>query len=387
MGKKFALLTHFIAPYRLTLYKALTDHLGELRVFICTPMEPNRPWNPDWKDLKVTLQKNFTLWRTWRHPAGFSDTLYVQIPYDTLWQLWKYRPDVIISQELGMRTLQAIIYRKLNPKSRIILWALYSEATEQGRGRLREWLRHILLPHTDAVLVNGESGARYIHRFGVADEKIFRVFQPIDVSIFSAVNLHRDPSQATRLLYVGQLIERKGLLPFMKALEAWAKDHPEKTIELWLVGDGPLQATLEGQNLPRNVSVRFWGNVEYAKLPEIYAQAGILAFPTLADEWGLVVNEAMAAGLPILGSLYSQAVEELCVEGKTGWIFRPDQESEIYGALDRALSTPVEVLETMRVTVRDRIQHLTPEFVADRFLQAIEYVLEEEPGLSKNRRP
>ena len=54
-------------------------------------------------------------------------------------------------------------------------------------------------------------------------------------------------------------------------------------------------------------------------------KVGVLVFPTLADEWGLVVNEALAAGVPVLGSLYSQAVEELVRDGENGWTFRPDR--------------------------------------------------------------
>jgi hypothetical protein len=89
-----------------------------------------------------------------------------------------------------------------------------------------------------------------------------------------------------------------------------------------------------------------------------------------------VTNEAMAAGLPVLGSLYSQSVEELVVEGETGWTFRPDREREIDSALERVLTTPFEVLQQMRVTARDRVRNLTPDFVADQILQAINYVSE-----------
>ena len=372
MAKGVALLTNFIAPYRLSLYKAMAARVENWQVLVSTPMEPNRPWPSEWGGLNVTVQKNITIRRSWQHPHGFADTLYVHIPYDTIWVLKKYQPDVIISQELGMRTLQAALYRKLNPKSRLIIWGLYSEYTEQGRGKLRYMLRRWLLPQADAVIVNGKSGARYIQQFG--GTKIFTAPYSTEMSPFLSVPLAKEPNQVYRLLYVGQLIERKGLIPFLKALARWAQEHRERSIELWLLGDGPLRATLQEQVLPQNVLLRFLGNVQYAELPEIYAQGGILVFPTLADEWGVVVNEAMAAGLPILGSIYSQAVEELCVEGVTGWLFRPDRDSEIYSALDRAFSTKIETLEQMRTKVRESIQGLTPDWVADRLLEAIHYV-------------
>jgi len=72
----------------------------------------------------------------------------------------------------------------------------------------------------------------------------------------------------------------------------------------------------------------------YAVLPREYEHGGALVFPALAGDWGLVVNEAMAAGLPVLGSVYDQAVEELVVGGENGWTFRPDRPGEVYSKLD-----------------------------------------------------
>ncbi|MCT7963303.1 glycosyltransferase family 4 protein [Laspinema sp. D1] len=374
MLRRVALLTNFIPPYRLPLYKAIADRVPDFQVFISTPMEANRSWNPNWDGLNITVQKNLTFQRTWKHPHGFSENLYIHIPYDTLWSLGQYRPDVVISGEMGMRTTQALLYRKLNPNSRMILWATVSEYSELGRGKLREKLRRVVVPQADALLVNGQSGARYVRQFGVGDPSIFFAPYTTNIDPFLAVPLSRAPLDAYRLLYVGQLVERKGIEPFLSILERWAKVHPDRSLEFWLVGDGPLRSSLEQQVWPSNLTLRFLGNVEYGKLAEVYAQGGIFTFPTLADEWGLVTNEAMAAGLPVLGSSYSQSVEELVVDGETGWQFRPDEPEEMYSALDRALSMPLAQLEHMRTKARDRIQYLTPDFVADNILKAMESV-------------
>src|SRR5206468_11003060 len=119
---------------------------------------------------------------------------------------------------------------------------------------------------------------------------------------------------------------------------SWAQQHSDRRVELWFIGDGPLRSDLERLAKPLNLELRFVGNVPYGDLAIWYEQAGILVFPTLADEWGLVVNEALAAGVPVLGSLYSQAVEELVREGENGWTFRPDRAEEMSTALERALS-------------------------------------------------
>ena len=108
--------------------------------------------------------------------------------------------------------------------------------------------------------------------------------------------------------------------------------------------------------------------------------SGILAFPTLADEWGMVVNEALAAGLPVLGSEYSQAAAELCDEDETGWLFRPDSPGDAERALDRAFDTSVERLNEMRAAARARVAPITPERSAERMIEAIELVLARKRG-------
>ncbi|MBP0014249.1 MAG: glycosyltransferase family 4 protein [Roseofilum sp. SBFL] len=375
MSQRVAFLTHFIAPYRLPLYQSLAAQLQDLKIFVSTPMEPNRPWQSNWGDLTVQVQRKFTLIRTWNHPQGFAETLYVHVPYDTFWVLGSYQPNIVISHELGMRTLQAALYCKWRKKTKFIIWAKCSESTEQGRGKLREMLRRWLIPQADGIVVNGDSGARYIRRFGIPLEKIFRAFQSTDTSNFSGVRLEKSQKEAYRLLFVGQLIERKNMQRFLGELIKWTENHPERSLEFWLVGDGSERSPLETQPVPENLHLKFFGNIAYDQLPELYAQAGMFVFPTLADEWGQVVNEAMASGLPILGSLGSQAVEELCTEGKTGWVFQPDRPSEIYQAIDRALSTSPETLEQMRIQSRKRIESMTPEFVASKFVEAINSIM------------
>jgi glycosyltransferase involved in cell wall biosynthesis len=176
------------------------------------------------------------------------------------------------------------------------------------------------------------------------------------------------------LLYVGRLVELKGLAPFLKVLVHWSKQHPEREIELWFAGDGPVQPVLESIETA-SVSLKFLGTVPYQQMPDIYACADVLIFPTLADEWGLVVNEAMAAGVPVLGSLYSQAVEELVEDGVNGWTFHPDRPAEVFAALDRVLQISPHVLQELREAATSKALELSPDKVAGRYLKAISFVM------------
>jgi len=368
------LLTNFLPPYRIAVLKAVQARLPNFSVLISTQMENNRSWSPEYKGLNVAIQKNVSFTQGQWHPKGFRDDLNIHIPYDTLWRLLRARPEVVITGELGVRTVFALLYRKLQTKSRLIVWATVSEASEAGRGKLRQFVRSGILSHVDAVLVNGASGARYVARFGVPKRKIFIAPYTSDIRPLGAILLQRGYVESRRLLYVGQLIERKGLIPFLSVLSSWAKAHATAEVEFWIVGDGAARTALQEVALPPNLVLHFFGNVPYEKVETFYAQAGILVLPTLADEWGLVVNEAMASGLPVLGSLYSQAVQELVEDGVTGWTFHPDRADEMYTAVDRALSTGEDRLEEMRVSATTRVEYLTPDYLAERILEAIHFV-------------
>ncbi len=368
---RVALLMNFVAPYRVPLLEAFRDQVGTLRVLISTPMERDRSWAPEWGTLDVVVQRNVTVRRLHNRVGKFTRQLEIHVPYDTLGQLGSYHPDAVISGELGARSMQAALYKLLRPRMPFLIWATLSEHSETDWGRGRRALRRFILNRADGVLVNGESGARYIASFGVPDERIFRLNQPVDVGMFAAQHRTRPDDAMYRLLFCGMLVKRKGLVPFAKALNVWAAANPGRQIEMWWLGSGELGETLAALKLPPNLSYRFLGQVPYAVLPAVYAQADLLAFPSLMDEWGLVVNEAMAAGLPVLGSIYSQAVEELVTEGVHGWVFDPLSEHSIQAAIDRALSTPPRELAGMRAAVRQKIMGLTPASASDRMAHAV----------------
>ncbi|MGA8027668.1 MAG: glycosyltransferase family 4 protein [Bryobacteraceae bacterium] len=368
---RLALLTNMIPPYHKPVLDVLSRRYPNMRVLLSTPMESNRPWKLDWAGLDVVVQKTITLKGRWSHPRGFSEPLAVHLPIDTLQQLRRFRPDVVISWEMGFRTMLAMFYRKLWPASKMLVWAEVAESTEQGRGWARNLFRGILHRSVDAFIVVGESGARYIRSLGVSDTKIFKISYTTDINRFTAIPLTRHEEHAKRLLYVGQLVERKGLAPFLDVLSEWASANRDFQVEFLFAGDGPLNTALRRTSVPPNVTLTFLGSFQYDDLPKVYTQASILVLPTLADTWGVVVNEGMAAGLPILGSIYSQAVVEMVTEGQNGWTFRADKPDEIRAAIDRCLKTPPDKLNDMRKCARETAGRLTPEYVASLIQGAI----------------
>ena len=372
---RIALLTNMIPPFRRLLFLEMRRRCRHLRIFISTPTEAHRQWRVNWDGLDVYVQKTATLSRPAGHEASADERQYVHFPIDTVPALARFKPDVTISSELGFRTAGAVIYRLMRPRSRLLTWVCVSESTEAQRSKARSWFRKLLVRKIDALLVNGESGIRYLQRIGVRRDKIFRAPYPTDVERFNEPRLDRDEASIYRMLYVGQFVARKGLMPFLKVLIRWAADHPSRIIELNLVGSGPLEGPMNGLPRPSNLKVSVRGFVPYDDLATVYEDAGIFVFPTLADEWGTVVSEAMACGLPVLGSVEGQAVQELVRDGVTGWLFHPDKEDDVYGAIDRSLQTSPERLSRMRMEARKAALRISPEAVAEQVLEAVEAAL------------
>ena len=368
---RVALLQNFVAPYRVPLYERLRDRLTSLKIFVSTPMESDRDWKVEWGTLDVAVQRNVTFCQPVKDPGGFTRVVQVHIPWDTLPRLWRYRPDAVITVELGPRSLQVALYKLLFPSTRLLVWCKLSEHTERAWGGVRHLLRRFILARADGVVVNGESGARYISRFGLPDDRIFRINQPVDVGRFARVRRQRLDTARTRILCCGSLTARKGVVPFLHQLDTWARANPNERLEIWWLGDGDQRPELEAFHCPPNLTQRVIGSVPYADLPEWYSQADILAFPSLLDEWGLVVNEAMAAGLPVMGSIYAQAVTELVADGVNGWVFDPKSDRSVQSALDRIRATPPDALTSMRHAARQRISGLTPETAAAKMFEAL----------------
>lgn len=371
MTMRIALLTNFIPPYRISLYTQIAHLVGKMKVHIATEMESNRNWKVDHGKLEVIVQKSWSFSKTWRHQGGFSETSQIHIPYNTISLLKKQNPDVVISSELGMRSLLASIYCRLTDKP-LILWLTLSEHTETNKGFTRKILRKFLLNTASALLGNGKSCERYVRSLGCTKPMFFVPY----TSDFTVLKSKKTFSESKKVLFTGQLIQRKGIAEMIQALNVWSTENPDKHIELTLAGDGPEMDHFKVLKTA-NIRLKLLGNIPYSELKKRYEQADYYLFPTLADEWGVVVNEALSSGVPVIGSIYSQAVEELIQEGVNGWLFKPDKTRSFVGALDKAFSSSEEKLEEMSQNCTRSIEDYSPASVAKTIKKALDFVVQQ----------
>ncbi len=369
LQKRIALLTSYLLPDRAALMRAFASYTTHTRIFLSSRLENHGDDIFRWADLDVAMLATYRRVHRFQHANGYKDQSEIHVPLNIITQLWRYRPDVVITGEFGVRTLWAIVYKILRPKTKLVLWATLSQRTETSRGSVRQRLRRFILKRVDAALVNATDGSEYLRQLGFAGSS-FQIPYVVDPGEFEGQSIASQDG-VLRLLYAGQLVERKGIYPFCVALYRSCKQHPDRKVSLRIAGAGPERERIESLDTPANMEVTFLGFLDRRQLVNEYHAASLYVFPTLGDEWGLVVNESLSAGVPVLGSCHSLAAEQLVHDGCNGWLFDPADPDELFAAINRVFSTSFEALHTMGENARASMEAWTPSVVGRRMAEAI----------------
>lgn len=372
-GPRVVYLTSYLPPYRVSFLEAVQRALPGLTVLLSTHMERNRQWQPEWGTLDVRVQRSFSFTHTWQQPGRFRERWQRHVPWDTPWQLWRLAPDVVVSHEMGARSALSALYRIAHRRSRLILWQTISEHTELNRPRYLLPLRRSLIRHSDALIANGASCVRYLETLGADPAAMAVIPYGVDTTLFSPAVESSPDTLHWRLLYVGRATELKGLDPFLAQLSRYARTAAGTTFTLTLVGGGGPGAPLS-EPLPDNVLLESRAHVPYEALPPLYRAADLTVFPSLADEWGMAVAESLACGTPVLGSLYSQAVEELVTHGRNGWTFYTDRVDTLQRAIEDCFNTPGSAWPVIRRQCREAALDVDNEPLARRLVELVQAV-------------
>ncbi len=368
------MLLNYIPLHFMSAMQLLAGRLEKLTFLLSVTMESSRDWNPEFGTLDVLVQKSISLPVKHQHPFGFDYPSKLLIPVSTWSDLRRLHPDVVVSLEVGPRTLQAFFLRWLGLRYKLVVQVRESEITAMSRGRLRMALRKFILPRVDHVLVNGESGRRHVRDCGVNDDKITVVPSGTDTVHFGGNVIAEKKTAELKLLYVGALIPLKGIIPFARILRDEAT-RSKRSIHWQVIGRGADEEQLRAIDWPTNFTLEIGGYREYQELPALYASCDVFVMPSLADEWGMVVNEAMASGLPVLGCAGTQAVEELVETGRSGWIYGPGDEAGLRQALREMLDAePAAILE-MGQEARRAALECSDGLTTERILEALRKVM------------
>jgi glycosyltransferase involved in cell wall biosynthesis len=278
--------------------------------------------------------------------------------------------------------------------------AILMSDTRSADGRRLWWkeaIKRRLLRRYDAALVAGRSQRDYLITLGFPAERIAFRFDVVDNATFRTASVHsRQQNSPVRpyLLASNRFIPRKNLRALLRAFAAYCQRLEASPLPLWdlcLLGDGPerdllLQDAADlglwihpgapwdvQRPLPITPGVLLPGFRQIDELPRFYAHAAAFIHPASSEPWGLVINEAMASGLPILSSRNVGAAEELLDHGLNGFAFDPGSVASISEAILALASLPPVRLRAMGAASERLLQQRCPTSAfADGLLQLLD---------------
>lgn len=392
-----ALLTNILTPYRVPVYQRLADTPEwDWRFFTNAATEPGRSWRIDPGSLEVELVRSVSFRRRFgfRHDGDQIVTAY--LPIGLLGALRRFDPDVVVSAELGARTLLAVLYCRI-VGAPLVVWSYHSRVSSSMAGHALRAFRRRLLSCADSVVGMGSQARGVLCELGVPQERIFDAPNAHDCeglqrALASAMPLApgREGTALARCrqriaLVVGRLVPAKGIEPL---LDAW-DDLPAPVRESWtllFVGDGPLASTVEHAGRSRSAGeILRVAALQPEELAAYYRAAELLIFPSLGDPWGLVVNEALASGLPVICSSRAGCATDVVESGRNGWIVDPLDARQLNATLRQALEHPD--LARLGECARSTARRFSPERMAEGIRSAVDHALASHPQRSEAAAP
>jgi glycosyltransferase involved in cell wall biosynthesis len=372
MNRRVVIITEIIAPYRIPVFNALArqSHI-ELHVIFLSRTDASLR---QWKVYEDEIQFSYEVLPSWRKRLGKYNLLLNQglIP-----ALRNNNPDVIICG--GYNYLASWQAMRWANRSRVqfLLWSESTAHDHRGQRTLVESLKKTFFRNCDAFVVPGKSALDYLETMGIPARDIFVARNAVDIDLFSEMGQKvRAEAERTRtqlalparyFLFVGRLVREKGVLNLLSAYSQLPQDLREQ-IGLVFAGDGPLRAELE--SLARDIypgTIHFTGFVDRNDLAVYYSLADCLVLPTYTDTWGLVVNEAMACGLPIICTNVAGCAAELV--RSNGRVIDPGNDVQLCQAMIEIASDPV-LRDSMSAESEAMIREYSPKAWASGMLEA-----------------
>ena len=261
---------------------------------------------------------------------------------------------------------------------------LFSETTPADRPRraLLEILKGRLVRTLfDRAIVGGKRQKAYLESLGFTRRPIDGPYNVVDNDYFraGAAGLRRTATPeafglptTAYFLYVGRLAPEKNLELLLRAYAAYAREGG--AWDLVLAGDGPLALDLHDAAAQTGLAgrIHFTGARSGRDLLACYAFAGCFLLPSLSEPWGLVLNEAMAAGLPLLVSDRCGSLADLVEPGRNAFAFDPRDEHALAASLSLIAALAPEARSAMGAASSTLIQNYSLEAWASAFARALE---------------
>lgn len=342
---KISILTSHVIQYQTPFFKKLAEK-ADLKVYFCWDFGMKKTYDPEFRkeiSWDIPLLEGFS-WRLLRNLSlSPSSAFWGKINPGIILSLARDNPDALLLYGWNGITEWMAIFASWILRIPIII---HSESPVGQEVKKKKWLLIIkkivlgfLFRIMKAAVFIGEENKKFYEFYGVPSRKLF--FSPYSVDnerlrnsstedMRNGLNLDKED---VVILFTGKLIYKKRPMDLLRAYEKL--DFQKKA--LVFVGDGELRGELEQYVKSKNINkVVFVGFQNQTELPNWYAMSDIFVLPSGEGEtWGLVVNEAMNFGLPIVVSDVVGCGPDLVRSGDNGFIFKLGDVDALVGALSK----------------------------------------------------
>jgi len=374
--EKILLITNIPTPYRLPLFTRLSQRCSEtgrsLKVVFCEHGYARR---------KFEMKEDaFGFEHTYLDGGTLSDAKDVEKTYFLYRGLLKLfrreKPSKIILAGFSPATAKAYLWNLLTGTP-FYIWSGTINKGNRNTSFHRRFFRRMMIRRAAGFIAYGSEARNYLTGLGAETGRVWVATNAVDTDFFSTrteeLRRRKDEKEQTlfNFIYIGYLVPRKKV---EKVIEAAALlSESRKDFRLTIVGDGSSRAELEKVCSASALSerVRFEGYRQKEELPAYLAEADAFLFQTGYDIWGLVLNEAMAAGLPVIASVNAGATTDLIIDGETGFTADYDRIEETAELMNKLIENR-ELCRTIGSRAREFVKEKASlEKAAEAFVLAL----------------
>jgi glycosyltransferase involved in cell wall biosynthesis len=367
MSRRLTVITEIIAPYRIPVFNSLArfDDI-ELHVMF---LAENDPTQRQWLVYRDEIRFSYEVLPSWRWRVGKNNLL---LNWGLGPALRQAAPDAILCGGYNYPAAWRAMHWAGRNHVPFLLWAESNTRDFRSGRAWIEFLKAGFLRRCDGYVVPGKSSLDYLRGYETREEGIFTAPNAVDTQFFAqrAEQVRSDADARRRFnlpprffLFVGRLVAEKGVFDLLHAYDALPASLREE-IGLVFVGEGAARYALSSLAARINPGrVHFAGFVHREDLPAYYALADALVFPTHTDPWGLVVNEAMACGLPVICSRAAGCAEDLVRDQWNGRLVCPGDTESLASAMHE-LGGDASFRSAMGARSQEQIAEYSPEACA-----------------------
>lgn len=308
---------------------SINDNFSNFRVFTAHPSIKS-------KNGLLSTEERLTGIKYHKNPTKTYGKLYFfPMPFFVK-EIIKYKPDVIVLNEFNLANFYALFFKVFYRKTKFILLVESDPGLgniKHKKNTIRLYYRQYISKKVDLILTNNNLGLNYLNEYLNID--LNKITQAPYLTSCPENNIIKDSTnnKFINFLYVGQIIERKGLIYLFEALDL-LPSKVKNSIHFDIIGGGDMELELKKYVEDKELTfVNFRGKLPFNELSQYYYNADCFVLPTLHDYRALVGFEALYYGCAIIDSIYDGARFEVVEEGKNGYIINPKNIDEFSSAI------------------------------------------------------